>query len=119
MHLEDGEPIAGGLVINATGPSTKFTSTRSVLLQNLLRRGAVAPDDTDMGVRVDPDHTVLTGEGTRSPWLLALGPMLRGTYWETIAVPELRVQARHVAETLLGSTPTAEDAGQLHLEYMI
>ena len=72
-----------------------------------------------MGVRVDPDHTVVDGAGRRSSVLLALGPMLRGTYWETIAVPELRVQARRVAETLLGSTRMDVDAGQLLLEYMI
>jgi uncharacterized NAD(P)/FAD-binding protein YdhS len=119
VELADGEPLRGDLVINATGPSTRFTATRSVLLQNLLRRGAVAPDVTDMGIGVDPDHTVLTGTGERSPWLLALGPMLRGTYWETIAVPELRVQARRVAETLLGSARMDEQEGQLQLEYMI
>lgn len=119
VHLEDGEPLAGDLVLNATGPATKFTATRSVLLQNLLQRGAVAPDDTDMGVRVDLDHTVLTGDGARSPWLLALGPMLKGTYWETIAVPELRVQARRVAETLLGSAYLDQGLDRRQLEYMI
>ena len=112
--------MTADLVINATGPSTRFTATRSVLLQNLLRRGAVAPDATDMGIRVDRDHTVLTAAGDRSPWLLALGPTLRGTYWETIAVPELRVQARRVAETLLGSAQVdVQEEGQLQLEYMI
>jgi uncharacterized NAD(P)/FAD-binding protein YdhS len=119
VELEDGQSLTGDLVLNATGPSTKFTATQSVLLQNLLRRGAVSPDATDMGVRVDPDHTVLTGTGEPSPWLLALGPMLRGTYWETIAVPELRVQARRVAETLLGGVRVDEQEGQLQLEYMI
>ncbi|MET0451264.1 MAG: FAD/NAD(P)-binding protein [Mycobacterium sp.] len=119
VHVEDGEPLAADLVINATGPSTRFTATRSTLLQNLLRRGLIAPDDTDMGVRVDSDHTVLTGGGDRSPWLLAIGPILRGTYWETIAVPELRVQARRVAETLLGAAHVPEELGQLQLEYMI
>jgi len=106
-------------VINATGPSTRFTATRSALLQNLLRRGLIAPDVIDMGVRVDPDHTVLNNDGDRSPWLLALGPMLRGTYWETIAVPELRGQARRVAETVLGSAHIDELGGPLQLEYMI
>jgi uncharacterized NAD(P)/FAD-binding protein YdhS len=119
VELKDRESLDGDLVINATGPSAKFTATKSVLLQNLLGRGLVAPDATDMGVRVDPDHTVLNGTGERSPWLLALGPMLRGTYWETIAVPELRVQARRVAETLLGSEHVDEREGQLQLEYMI
>jgi uncharacterized NAD(P)/FAD-binding protein YdhS len=117
--LESGEPLTGDLVINATGPSTRFTATRSVLLQNLLRRGAVAPDATDMGIAVDSDHTVLNAEGERSLWLLALGPMLRGTYWETIAVPELRSQARRVAETVLGAAHVDDGQEQLQLEYMI
>ena len=119
VRLADGRTLDADLVINATGPATTFTATRSVLLQNLLRRGLVAPDATDMGVRVDPDHTVVDAAGERSDLLLALGPMLRGTYWETIAVPELRVQARRVAETLLGSSRMDLDEGQLLLEYMI
>jgi uncharacterized NAD(P)/FAD-binding protein YdhS len=119
VDLADGTSLEGDLVLNATGPSTRFTATQSLLLQSLLRQGAVAPDATDMGIHVDFDHTVLTATGDRSPWLLALGPMLRGTYWETIAVPELRVQARRVAETLLGSEREDEKEGQLQLEYMI
>jgi uncharacterized NAD(P)/FAD-binding protein YdhS len=59
VHLENGESHAGDLVINATGPATKLTASGSLLLQNLLRRGLVTPDDTDMGVRVDPDHTII------------------------------------------------------------
>jgi uncharacterized NAD(P)/FAD-binding protein YdhS len=119
VHVEGREPLAGDLVLNATGPATKFTATRSVLLQNLLRRGLVAPDDTNMGVRVDSDHTVLSGDDERSPWLLALGPILKGTYWETIAVPELRRQAKRVAQTLLGSASIDEDASPPVLEHMI
>ena len=119
VEMADGESVQGDLVINATGPSTRFTATRSTLLQNLLRRGAIAPDTTDMGAFIDADHTVLTGSGERSPWLVALGPLLKGTYWETIAVPELRVQARRVAETVLGSARTPEPDSQLQLEYMI
>ncbi|WP_234817869.1 FAD/NAD(P)-binding protein [Mycolicibacterium sphagni] len=118
IELADGQSVHGDLVINATGPATKFTETRSALLQNLLRRGAIAPDSIDMGVRIDSDHTAVTSSGDRSPWLLALGPLLRGTYWETIAVPELRVQARRVAETVLGGA-RAEQESQLQLEYMI
>ena len=118
IELADGHSVAGDLVINATGPSTRFSATRSTLLQNLLRRGAIAPDDADMGAVIDADHTIVTGSGERSEWLLALGPLLKGTYWETIAVPELRVQARRVAETVLGSA-RVEQESQLQLEYMI
>ena len=120
VHLSTGEKLAGDLMINATGPQSRFSATRSTLLQNLLRRGLITSDDMDMGVRIDPDHTAIAGDGDRSPLLLALGPLLRGTLWETVAVPELRGQARRVAESLLGhqpTTPTTE--ADVMMEYMI
>jgi uncharacterized NAD(P)/FAD-binding protein YdhS len=119
VHLGNGESQAGNLVINATGPVTKLSASRSVFLQNLLRRGLVAPDDTDMGIRVDPDHTIVSGDGERSRLLLALGPLLRGTLWETIAVPELRAQAKRVAETLLERPPVPVGEIEVMMEYMI
>ena len=77
------------------------------------------PDDTDLGIRVDPDHTIISGDGERSRLLLALSPLLRGTLWETIAVPELRVQAKRVAETLLEQPPAPMDETDVVIEYMI
>ena len=119
-QLGGGKTLIGDLVINATGPHAKLTATPSVLLQNLLKRGLVVPDDMEMGVRVDVDHTILDGDGQRSNFLLALGPLLRGTLWETIAVPELRGQARRVAETLLDhpASPAASEE-EIMMEYMI
>ena len=121
VHTDDGKRQAGDLVINATGPATRLTATRSGLLQNLLRRGLVVPDETDMGVRVEPDHTVPAGDSAGASCLLALGPLLRGTLWETIAVPELRTQSRRVAETLLDqpAATVPEEAQAMVMEYMI
>jgi uncharacterized NAD(P)/FAD-binding protein YdhS len=118
VHLSGGSLLEGDLVINATGPQTRFTATQSILLRNLLQRGLVAADEMDMGVRIDGDHTILAGDGQRSHLLLALGPLLRGTYWETVAVPELRAQARRVAETLLERAPVPV-AEPVMMEYMI
>lgn len=119
VHLSDGQVLGGDLVINATGPQTRFSATRSVLLQNLLRSGLVAVDEMDMGVKIDQDHTIVDKNGERSRVLLALGPLLRGTLWETIAVPELRGQARRVAETLLGLSSRTVPREEIMLEYMI
>ena len=96
-----------------------MSASRSVLLQNLRKRGLIAPDAADLGVRIDPGHTVIGQDGRRSPHLLALGPLLRGTFWETVAVPELRVQARRVAETLLNHVPAETGESPVMLEYMI
>jgi uncharacterized NAD(P)/FAD-binding protein YdhS len=94
------------LAINCTGPHTRFTATRSPLLQNLLRRGLVQPDSMDMGVRVEPDFAAIETTG-HSPFLYAIGPLLRGTLWETVAVPELRGQALRVAQVLLDAAAVA------------
>jgi len=95
------EHLDGDLVLNCTGPHTRFSATSSPLLRNLLASGAVAPDDLDMGVKVEPDFAAVAAGGGRSHHLFAIGPLLRGTLWETIAVPELRVQALRVAQTLV------------------
>jgi uncharacterized NAD(P)/FAD-binding protein YdhS len=56
VHLADGETLTGDVVINATGPATRLTATASLLLQNLLHRGLLVPDTTDMGISVDRDQ---------------------------------------------------------------
>lgn len=116
--LSQGRRLEGDLVVNATGPQTRFAASKSVLLQSLLHRGVITPDDMGMGVRIQPDHTVIDSQGGPSPNLLALGPLLRGTYWETIAVPELRGQARRVAETILGLGASAAPQPVM-MEFMI
>lgn len=119
VHLSGDKSLAGDLVINATGPHTRFTATTSMLLQNLLRSGLVTPDDMQMGARIDPDHTIIDRDGQRSKLFLALGPLLRGTLWETIAVPELRGQARRVAETLLDQPVASVSQAAVMMEYNI
>ncbi|HYF34966.1 MAG TPA: FAD/NAD(P)-binding protein [Prosthecobacter sp.] len=94
--------LDGALVINATGPHTRFSKTRSPLMQNLLAAGLIQPDEMDMGIRVLPDHAVVSRTGAGSKSVYAIGPLLRGTLWESIAVPELRGQAMNIAQTLLG-----------------
>ena len=42
------------------------------------------PDDTDMGLRIQDDHTAIAADGSRSERLLPLIPLLRGSLWETI-----------------------------------
>lgn len=119
VHLTEGRSLEGQLVINATGPHTDFRKTRSVLLQNLMRRGLIMPDDMGMGVKVAADHVVVGRDGKRFPKMLALGPLLRGTLWETIAVPELRGQARRAAESLLELHGAAHKPEPVMMEYNI
>jgi uncharacterized NAD(P)/FAD-binding protein YdhS len=93
--------VDADLVINCTGPQTRLSQTDSPLLQNLLNRGLVRPDEVDMGVAVDKDLRVLNVEGQVSNAIYAMGPLLRGTLWETTSVPELRNQSLAIAQSIL------------------
>jgi uncharacterized NAD(P)/FAD-binding protein YdhS len=111
---EDGERTAleGSLVVNCTGPQAGFSSGTDQLFQNLLGRGLVRADGLDMGIEVDADFSAVGRDGRRSGFLYALGPLLRGTLWETTAVPELRGQAMRVAQLVLRDVhPTLSAAG--------
>ena len=73
----------------------------------------VRADELDMGIEVDADFAAVERDGKRSAFLYALGPLLKGTLWETTAVPELRGQAMRVAQILLQDlhpTPTPQTA---------
>lgn len=113
LHAEDGrrDSLTAALAINCTGPQARFSRTEVQLFQNLLRRGLVRPDPLDMGVDVDKDLAVIGRNGGASDCLFALGPLLKGTLWETTAVPELRGQAMQLARVLLADeTPQGDDS---------
>jgi len=74
----------------APGPHTSFSSAAEQLFKNLLERSLVRVDGLDTGIEVDANFATVERDGRRSAILYALGPLLKGTLWETTAVPELR-----------------------------
>ena len=100
------QSVEGGLVINCTGPNSGFSDTSVPLFKNLLKRGLIQPDELDMGIDVGADFAVINAEGEHSEFLFAIGPLMKGTLWETTAVPELRGQAMRVAQLLLDDVST-------------
>jgi uncharacterized NAD(P)/FAD-binding protein YdhS len=116
--------IEGGAVINCTGPSESYSRSHSLLYTNLFSRGLIKADELDMGIQATPDFTVVGRNGESSNFLFALGPMLKGSLWETTAVPELRSQAFRVAQTLAKQlcgkrTPQLAEAVEVVHEYEI
>lgn len=102
----DEQLLSGDFVINCTGPQSRFSNSNSELFRNLLGRG-MAADDMDMGVRVDENFAVLDEQNEPLGQIFAIGPPLKGTLWETTAVPELRSQAMRVSQIMLDKMPTA------------
>jgi uncharacterized NAD(P)/FAD-binding protein YdhS len=92
--------IEVGALINCTGPRESYLPSESSLFNNLFSRGLIEPDEMDMGIKVAPNFSVTDRRGNDSEILYALGALLKGTLWETTAVPELRSQAFRLAEII-------------------
>ena len=87
-------------VVNCTGPSSDLRKVRDPLLQQLLARGVMKPDTLGLGVNVDSDYRLLDANGLGQPGLRYVGPLLKASFWEATAVPELRVHAARVAAAM-------------------
>jgi uncharacterized NAD(P)/FAD-binding protein YdhS len=105
------ERLTVGLLVNCTGPRESFADAPDPLFQNLYKRGLAQSDALDMGLEVTPDFAVVDRLGQPSNFLFAIGSLLKGTLWETTAVPELRAQTQQVAQILLA------DAGRQSSEW--
>lgn len=88
-------------VINCTGPECDYRRMRHPLIASLLGQGLVRPDDLALGLDNDAKGGLLDAEGNSKGVLYTIGPLRKGTLWETTAVPEIRVQAEELAATLL------------------
>jgi uncharacterized NAD(P)/FAD-binding protein YdhS len=99
-----------GRVINCTGPESDVRKVDNPLLTNLIREGMVRPDPLHLGLDVSQDGALIDADGAASDFLYTIGPVRKGSLWETIAVPELRVQVSELANTLLTAGEMAQPA---------
>ena len=91
----DGELLCQR-VVDAVG-LTGMREVRPGLVDRLVARGLARLDPLGIGLDVDDSLAVRGADGEPVPGLWALGPMVRGTFWECIAVPDIRRQAADVA----------------------
>jgi uncharacterized NAD(P)/FAD-binding protein YdhS len=91
------ERIDVARVVNCTGPAGDAARSTDPLLRQLLADGLARPDAFRLGLDVDADSRLIGADGRPQARLYALGPLTRGAYWEITAVPDIRVQAWHLA----------------------
>jgi uncharacterized NAD(P)/FAD-binding protein YdhS len=93
-----------GRVINCTGPRTDLSRSANPMLRSLVEQGWLQPDRHRLGALVDCDGALLPAGGASRPPFYALGPLRLGMLLESIAMPEIRVQAQQLAELLTGAS---------------
>jgi uncharacterized NAD(P)/FAD-binding protein YdhS len=87
-------------IINCSGPEHDFRKLANPLIESLLARGSMVPYPLNIGVQVAPSGALIGADGVESDRLFAIGPARFGTLIETTAIPEIRVQARELADRL-------------------
>ncbi|HEY2049013.1 MAG TPA: FAD-dependent oxidoreductase [Caulobacteraceae bacterium] len=97
-------------VINCVGPLSDLGRSDDPLVCSLLRAGLARPDACRLGLDVDDASRPLSAGGTPSPGLFAVGPLTRGEVYEMTSVPDIRIQAADVAQTLLSDLAGLADA---------
>jgi uncharacterized NAD(P)/FAD-binding protein YdhS len=91
-HLEVGR------IVNCTGPESNLARLNSPLVDDLMRQGRLVAHPLRTGALVDHDGALIDRAGHSSTRLFAIGPLRMGTLIETVAIPEIREQARDLAD---------------------
>ncbi|WP_289792243.1 FAD/NAD(P)-binding protein [Chlorogloeopsis sp. ULAP01] len=92
-------------IVNCTGVAADYRRSPHPLIANLRSQGLIRPNAIGLGLDTDARGAIYAADGQVSTLLYTLGTPRKGDLWETIAVPELRLQAQELSKTLLQSLP--------------
>jgi len=93
--------VSAGALINSSGIEYDWRRVARPLPRQLLARGLVRPGPLALGIAAEVDGAVLSAEGQPASRLFAMGPPLRGMWWESTAVSDVVSQAKALAERLV------------------
>lgn len=97
-------------IINCTGPRADYRVLDHPLLNQLVGTGYASTDPLNMGLLTDANGQLINQFGQAEPGLFTIGPVRRGTLWESTACREIRLQAEALVHHL------AEQDGLMHSE---
>lgn len=92
--------LEAGHVINCTGPSLNYRQAASPLFANMFETGQIVPGFGGAGLRCQSDGALIGSDGRAAGGLFSIGPARLGVLFESIAIPEIRQQARDLASLL-------------------
>ncbi|MCI8209893.1 pyridine nucleotide-disulfide oxidoreductase [Pseudomonas sp. S25] len=94
--------VVGDALINSTGIEYDWRRVDRPLPRQLLARGLIQPGPLALGIAADRGGAVLDAQGRVAERLFAMGPPLRGLWWESTAVTDVALQAKALAVRLAG-----------------
>jgi len=93
--------VSGAALINSSGIEYDWRRVARPLPRQLLARGLVRPGPLALGIAAEVDGAVVGVDGQVASRLFAMGPPLRGMWWESTAVTDVASQAKALAARLV------------------
>jgi uncharacterized NAD(P)/FAD-binding protein YdhS len=98
-------------LVNGIGGTTDVRATASPLLRDLFATGLAQPDSLGLGIDATARGEVISPDGRPAGFLYALGPPLRGLWYETTAIPEIAGQAAALGAQVIAGRPAVRRPG--------
>jgi uncharacterized NAD(P)/FAD-binding protein YdhS len=86
--------------LNCTGPARNHTTTNIPPIAWLREQGMLAPDRLRLGFESDLDGRLIGADGSVNRTLFTIGLLRFPALFESIAIPEIRMQAEALAGLL-------------------
>ncbi len=99
----DEKSVHTNIVINCIGPCQDYEQIDQPFIKNLLRRSLIQCDPAHLGIDALPEGNVIQKDGKPSCIIYTIGLPLKGIVWESLAAPEIRVEAEELSKILLSS----------------
>jgi uncharacterized NAD(P)/FAD-binding protein YdhS len=87
-------------IVSCRGLISDPRRSSNPLVAQLLAEGYARVDPLGIGLEVDDRCAVVDARGRASERIFAVGPMSQAAFWESIAVPDIRLQAASLARRL-------------------
>jgi uncharacterized NAD(P)/FAD-binding protein YdhS len=98
---QEMKSIEVGAVIHCTGPNYDLSTAPDPLVKNLIQRNYLQQDSLKIGLMLNGQYQLQNPNHPTQQHLYYIGPMLKARFWESIAVPELRMHVQCLAQQIL------------------
>jgi uncharacterized NAD(P)/FAD-binding protein YdhS len=105
----ESETLRVAKIVTCAGVGVPLGDSANPVLRNLLQHGLIRPDPIGIGLDVTADCAVIARAGQASDRIFAVGPLTRGLFWESIAIPDIRVQCAALAQRTLARSLIAAE----------
>jgi uncharacterized NAD(P)/FAD-binding protein YdhS len=93
--------IQVGRIVDCTGIVRDPSATTNPAVRSLFDQGLARADPLHIGIETGADCAIVNRDGSHSRRLFAVGPLTRATFWEIIAIPDIRNQCAELATRLV------------------